>query len=308
MNDIIPAVCETERGNAPACVNISVVAGNTATVRGDTVITGEVSSARVFRNTFFVTFPDRLFKGFSNFTMSQPALTSFFGQTKRATRSRGSKVLDAPSADPPPTKRSTRTNKTKKEVEISAEPSTPVIVKPTETVKVDEEANVLQEIKHNATNKQKEAENKEPETREEEAIKPKRGRKKVLKETSEPNDDCPSPAKRGRRTKKVTEVEAAQEVAKKLTPAEVKEKLKGSKLNDLKDRLKKIEESKESVKVKKAKAEVAAKKVEEDKAKKDAKLEYEKTPAYIRFHNLALKGDGTLPLPYSYKFLEEVFR
>ena len=88
----------------------------------------------------------------------------------------------------------------------------------------------------------------------------------------------------------------------------MKEKLKGSKLTDLKDRLKKIEESKESVKVKKAKAEAAAKKVEEDKAKKDAKLEYEKTPAYIRFHNLALKGDGTLPLPYSYKFLEEVFR
>ena len=242
--------------------------------------------------------------------MSQPALTSFFGQTKRATRSRGAKVLDAPAVDPPPTKRSTRTNKTKKEVEISTEPSTPVIVKPTETVKIDKEANnILKEIKVNETNKKKEAENNEPEKSEEEAKpQPKRGRKKVLKETKEPNDDCPSPAKRGRRTNKVTEVEAAQEVAKKLTPAEVKEKLKGSKLTDLKDRLKKIEESKESVKVKKAKAEAAAKKVEEDKAKKDAKLEYEKTPAYIRFHNLALKGDGTLPLPYSYKFLEEVFR
>jgi len=241
-------------------------------------------------------------------TMSQPALTSFFGQSKRSTR-RTTKVLDAPTEDPPPTKRSTRINKTKKDVEISAEPSTPVIVKPTETVKVDEEANILKEIKPNELNKKKEAENNEPEKSEAEAEpQPKRGRKKVLKETDQPKDDCPSPAKRGRRTKKVSEVEAAQEVAKKLTPAEVKEKLKGSKLNDLKDRLKKIEESKESVKVKKAKAEIAAKKVEEDKAKKDAKLEYEKTPAYIRFHNLALKGDGTLPLPYSYKFLEEVFR
>jgi len=242
------------------------------------------------------------------FTMSQPALTSFFGQSKRSTR-RTTKVLDAPPADPPPTKRSTRINKTKKDVEISAEATTPVIVKPTETVKVDEEANILKEIKPNELNKKKEAENNEPEKSEAEAEpQPKRGRKKVLKETDKPKDDCPSPAKRGRRTKKVSEVEAAQEVAKKLTPAEVKEKLKGSKLNDLKDRLKKIEESKESVKVKKAKAEIAAKKVEEDKAKKDAKLEYEKTPAYIRFHNLALKGDGTLPLPYSYKFLEEVFR
>ena len=240
--------------------------------------------------------------------MSQPALTSFFGQSKRSTR-RTTKVLDAPSAEPPPTKRSTRINKTKKDVEISAEPSTPVIVKPTETVKVDEEANILKENQPNESNKKKEAENNEPEKSEAEAeTQPKRGRKKVLKETNQPNDDCPSPAKRGRRTKKVSEVEAAQEVAKKLTPAEVKEKLKGSKLNDLKDRLKKIEESKESVKVKKAKAEIAAKKVEEDKAKKDAKLEYEQTPAYIRFHNLALKGDGTLPLPYSYKFIEEVFR
>ena len=52
----------------------------------------------------------------------------------------------------------------------------------------------------------------------------------------------------------------------------------------------------------------AAKKVAEDKAKNEAKESYEKSPAYIRYHNLALKDDGTLPLPYSYKFLEEVFR
>merc|ERR1712242_99854 len=148
--------------------------------------------------------------------MSQPALTSFFSQTKRATRSRAPKVLDAPSEVPPPTKRSTRAKNTKKDVEITQESPAPSIVKPKESLKVDEEANVLKEIKASDLNKKKEAENNDPEKKdnvagktsrtvkvgqkaneskniEEDMPKPKRVRKKVVKETNVQKDDCPSP-------------------------------------------------------------------------------------------------------------------
>merc|ERR1712242_497002 len=148
--------------------------------------------------------------------MSQPALTSFFSQTKRATRSRAPKVLDAPSEVPPPTKRSTRAKNTKKDVEITQESPAPAIVKPKESLKVDEEANVLKEIKPSDVNKKNEAENNdnvaektsrtvkvgqkandsknrksdeieksEKKNIEEDMPKPKRVRKKVVKETNE---------------------------------------------------------------------------------------------------------------------------
>jgi len=237
--------------------------------------------------------------------MSQPALTNFFNQTKRATRNtRSGKVLDVP-VEAPPTKRSTRG--AKKLSESENDKITQIVAEKPSNVVLDEEANILKEIPENHPPPKVESEAKEivnvpAEIKE----KPKRGRKKVVKEIEE-KDDCPSPAKRQRSQK--SNIEQALEVSKKLTPAEVKEKLQGAKkLSDLKEQLKKIEKSKESVKVKEAKAKAAAKKVAEDKAKKDAKLEYEKSPAYIRFHNLALKDDGTFPLPYSYKFLEEVFR
>jgi len=236
--------------------------------------------------------------------MSQPALTNFFNQTKRATRNtRSGKVLDVP-VEAPPTKRSTRG--AKKLSESENDKITQIVAEKPSHVVLDEEANILKEIPENhppkVESEAKEIVNVPAEIKE----KPKRGRKKVVKEIEE-KDDCPSPAKRQRSQK--SNIEQALEVSKKLTPAEVKEKLQGAKkLSDLKEQLKKIEKSKESVKVKEAKAKAAAKKVAEDKAKKDAKLEYEKSPAYIRFHNLALKDDGTFPLPYSYKFLEEVFR
>jgi len=237
--------------------------------------------------------------------MSQPALTNFFNQTKRATRNtRSGKVLDVP-VEAPPTKRSTRGGK--KLSESENDKITQIVAEKPSNVVLDEEANILKEIPENHPPPKVESEAKEivnvpAEIKE----KPKRGRKKIVKEIEE-KDDCPSPAKRQKSQK--SNIEQALEVSKKLTPAEVKEKLQGAKkLSDLKEQLKKIEKSKESVKVKEAKAKAAAKKVAEDKAKKDAKLEYEKSPAYIRFHNLALKDDGTFPLPYSYKFLEEVFR
>ena len=139
--------------------------------------------------------------------------------------------------------------------------------------------------------------------------KPKRGRQKVELPESGSNDDCPSPAKRTRRTTRSKAVDEAVEKAKKLTPTEVKKKLGGvKKLSDLKEQLKKIEKSAETVQQAKAKAAAAAKKVADEKAKVEAKVEYETTPAYISYQTLAAKGDGTLPLPATYKFLAEVFR
>ena len=213
--------------------------------------------------------------------MSQ-SITSFFPQAKRATRSnRSAKVLDVPAEDPPPTKRSTRAKNSKKDIEIkTVENANKIEVNPV----VDEEANVLKEVPQNVEPKiveQKVTEEKSGNI--EEKAKPKRGRKKIVKEIDEKKDDCPSPAKRNRRNTEKTNVEEAIEEAKKLTPAEVKQKLKGVKLTDLKEKLKKIEKSAESKEVKAAKSEAAAKKTAEDKAKRDAKSDYEKCPAYIRF-------------------------
>ena len=52
----------------------------------------------------------------------------------------------------------------------------------------------------------------------------------------------------------------------------------------------------------KQEAEAAATKAETEKAARAA------TPAYQKFHNLAAKDSGQLPLPYTYKFLAEVFK
>ena len=188
--------------------------------------------------------------------MSQPALTNFFNQTKRATRNtRSGKVLDVP-AEAPPTKRSTRG--AKKLSESENDKITQIVAEKPSNVVLDEEANILKEIPENHPTPKVESEAKEivnvpAEIKE----KPKRGRKKVVKEIEE-KDDCPSPAKRQRSQK--SNIEQALEVSKKLTPAEVKEKLQGAKkLSDLKEQLKKIEKSKESVKVKEAKAKGAGK-------------------------------------------------
>jgi len=248
--------------------------------------------------------------------MSQPQLTNFFTHAKRGTRNAG-KVLDAPveavSLTP------IKTTRGKKAVENST-PNVYEIKKP-KIVKAEVVGQeVLKQISENINVEPKKVEKAEEPLLKEVIVekpdelvkeKPKRGRKKVEEETPKDSskDDCPSPAKRTRRTTRSKAVDNAIEKAKKLTPSEVKQKL-GSvkKLAELKEQLKKIEKSAVTVEQAKAKTVAAAKKVAVQKAKVEAKEEYEKTPAYISFHNLAAKGDGTLPLPYTYKFLAEVFR
>jgi len=241
--------------------------------------------------------------------MSQPQLTSFFTQAKRGTRSsKAGKVLEAPveAANPAPP-RNTRGKK-------CFESTVPVSVEEIKKPKLKErDSGVLKQITENIPAEK----SGEPVVNEvisettDEVVKEKtkRGRKKVEVPEKNSKDDCPSPAKRTRRTTRSKAVENAIEKAKKLTPSEVKEKLGGvKKLSDLKEQLKKIEKSAETVQQAKAKAAAAAKKISEEKAKVAAKDEYEATPAYISYHNLAIKGDGTFPLPYTYKFLAEVFR
>lgn len=249
--------------------------------------------------------------------MSQPQLTNFFTHAKRGTRNAG-KVLDAPVESINLTPK--RTSRGKK---VAEELKTPIVeeIKKPKIVKADilGQQDVLKEISENKVVETKKVEQiDEPIVKEviiektDEVVKekPKRGRKKV--EQEEPvkelnKDDCPSPAKRTRRTRSKA-LDNVIEKAKKLTPAEVKKQLGGKKLHELKDQLKKIEKSSETVKQAKAKSDAAAKKVAVEKAKVQAKEDYVKSPAYISYHNLAVKSDGTLPLPYTYKFLAEVFR
>lgn len=245
--------------------------------------------------------------------MSQPQLTNFFTHAKRGTRStKAGKVLDAPIEIPAPQK----TSRGKKTLEVNNTVEELKKPKLGRAEIVDQE--ILKEIIGNSkSDKIQLRSEEEPLLKEvvsdkaEEVVKekPKRGRKKVVEQDNNDNpDECPSPAKRTRKTRSKA-VDKAIEKAKKLTPAEVKQKLGGvKKLADLKEQLKKIEKSSESVKEAKAKAAAATKKVVEEKAKVQAKEDYQKSPAFIQYHNLALKGDGTLPLPYTYKFLAEVFR
>ena len=251
--------------------------------------------------------------------MSQPALTNFFSQSKRATRSsKAAKNIEVPQEsveNEAPSKRATRRPNSKVEKVI-------VIEKTEAQSKPEKETPILKEVpvKKEPLKEKKESQEVNAVKENTDAVKddvkavkaaPKRGRKKIIKEveSSQP-DDCPSPAKRNRTTaRKVTAVEEILEVSKKLKPEEVKKQLQGTKkLTDLKEKLKEIEKTSESVKEKKQKTLAKAKKVAEDKAKRDLKTEYEKSPAYIKFHGLSVKDDGTLPLPFSYKFLEEVYR
>ena len=247
--------------------------------------------------------------------MSQPALSNFFAQSKRATRSsKAGKSLDIPQVtveNDAPTKRATRKPNNNVEKVIVTNKAEQIQPKP------EEQTPILKEI---STNKDDNGEVKASDGAGAEDVKieakpaAKRGRKKVIREVDEAlPEDCPSPAKRNKRTtkKKTTadKIEEAVEVSKKLTPDEVKKQLKGTKkLTDLKEKLKKIEKTSESLKEKEEKTSVKAKKAAEDKAKREAKSEYEKSPAYLTYHSLSLKDDGSFPLPFSYKFLEEVFR
>ena len=246
--------------------------------------------------------------------MSQPALTNFFSQSKRATRSsKAAKNVDIPTVEnEAPSKRATRrpNSKIEKVIVIEKTEAQPITEKNTPILKeVPVNKEPLKEVEIQEVNANTDA--VKDEAKSEAKAAPKRGRKKVIKEAElSQQEDCPSPAKRNKTTsRKVTAVEEALEVSKKLKPEEVKKQLQGTKkLTDLKEKLKEIEKTSESVKEKKQKTLAKAKKVAEDKAKKETKTEYEKSPAYVKFHSLSVKDDGTLPLPFSYKFLEEVYR
>lgn len=103
-----------------------------------------------------------------------------------------------------------------------------------------------------------------------------------------------------------TAISQAKGLTKKLTPAQIKEKLtKVGKLADLKNCLSTINaasvKNKSNKKITKQPAAAVA-----DVSPKDATTP---TPAaYERFHALSQPASDTLPLPYSYKFLLEVFR
>jgi len=231
--------------------------------------------------------------------MSQAQLTSFFTQSKRNTRSsKASKVIESASdVQNLGVKRTTRGKKcVENDVSNVSEVKESVRKVFTEIKEVD--AGDVNKIPFE----------------EDTTANPKRGRKKLedVTQASNTENDCPSPAKRTRRGKNIENViEKARklEKSKKLTPSEVKNKLGGvKKLDDLKNKLKQIEKSAETVKEARAKLAAAEKKVAEDKAKAKAKEEYQKSPAYVNYHNLAVKADGSLPLPYPYKFLAEVFR
>ena len=249
--------------------------------------------------------------------MSQPTVANFFSQSKRATRSsKAVKSLEIPQVsveNDPPSKRATRKPNNKVEKVVVTEKTVEV------QAKLAEEGPILKEISSNKDKSKNESVEVNATVVDEDAkveaqTRPKRGRKKVIREVEETQpEDCPSPAKRNKRTatKKTTteSLKEAVEVTKKLTPDEVKKQLKGTKkLTDLKEKLKKIEKTSESLKEKEEKTAIKAKKAAEEKAKIEAKTDYEKSPAYLAYHSLSIKDDGSFPLPFSYKFLEEVFR
>jgi len=94
----------------------------------------------------------------------------------------------------------------------------------------------------------------------------------------------------------------------KLTPGQVKEQLKGlkgrNKLAVLRQQLQAIQEAAKT----KEDLEEEVRKAEEAKAKVAKKAAIAATPAHQKFHSLAAKEDSGLPLPYTYSFLQEVFR
>lgn len=108
----------------------------------------------------------------------------------------------------------------------------------------------------------------------------------------------------------VTAITQAEELSRKMTPVEVKEKLsKVGKLSDLKEALTGITAaSSRSTRRKKTKEAKEAKEAKEKQEQAKETIEKEASPSYQRFHTLSQAVDGSLPLPYSYKLLEEVFR
>jgi len=110
----------------------------------------------------------------------------------------------------------------------------------------------------------------------------------------------------------VTAISQAEQLSRKMTPVEVKEKLsKVGKMADLKEALTGISAaSSRSTRATRRKKPMkdAATEAKEKEEKVKAAVEKEASPSYQRFHTLSQAVDGSLPLPFSYKFLGEVFR
>ena len=248
--------------------------------------------------------------------MSQPQLTKFFGTTKRGTRAAGKASQKKEALV---TRRSCRESKdeptgaklgveddVKKVVEVKAcEP-------PAERKNEKEEKTV---DKENASKDEnvcpspvKRARKSSRSESKKEVAQPVR---KTKVKAAEVEDEAPaSPSKRARRGSRRSEaVDEAIELAKnKLTPSEVKAQLTGlrgrNKLAVLKEQLRTIQENAKTAEQQAAEATAAERK----KIALEEKTTREATPAHKAFHSLTAKEDGSLPLPYTYSFLAEVFR
>ena len=261
--------------------------------------------------------------------MSQPQLTSFFGNTKR-----GAKVAGKAKVASPAPRRSSRATKGEEVVEklVVLEQRKVNIEKPVkQTVEKDDEANEIIK-KPDKENKEEKADCPSPvkrprrtsrsqksgeEVEELEEVKKKVPvRKRTTKAMAEEDEAPASPSKRAKRGRSKA-VEEAVAVARglageveqgKLTPGQVKEQLKGlkgrNKLAVLRQQLQAIQEAAKT----KEDLEEEVRKAEEAKAKVAKKEAIAATPAHQKFHSLAAKEDSGLPLPYTYSFLQEVFR
>ena len=245
--------------------------------------------------------------------MSQPQLTKFFGTTKRGTRAAG-KASQKKGALV--TRRSCRESKdeptgaklgveddVKKVVEVKAcEP-------PAEKQNEEEEKTVDKENASKDENVCPSPVKRARKTSRSEAKKEPVRKTKV--KAADVEDEAPaSPSKRARRGSRRSEaVDEAIELAKnKLTPSEVKAQLTGlrgrNKLAVLKEQLRTIQENAKTAEQQTAEATAAERK----KIALEEKTRREATPAHKAFHSLTAKEDGSLPLPYTYSFLAEVFR
>ena len=265
--------------------------------------------------------------------MSQPQLTKFFGTTKRGTRASGKASLQKEGLV---TRKSSRGKNVtveaiegvkdaklvldevaKAPVQLSVVPSKPSKQGQEEEKEgtVDKENTARDENVCPSPVKRPRKSSRSESSNGEVAQPPRRvsSRSKV-KEIVE--EEAPaSPAKRAKRgsSKRSETVDEAIELAKnKLTPAQVKSQLTGikgrNKLAVLREQLKTIQENSKTAE--QQAAEAAAKKAaaEKKKASVEERAAREATPAHKAFHSLTAKDDGTLPLPFTYSFLAEVFR
>jgi len=107
----------------------------------------------------------------------------------------------------------------------------------------------------------------------------------------------------------VTALAQAEDLSRKLTPVEVKEKLsKVGKLADLKVALTGINKAGTKTSTRSTRTSRRNKGKEEEVETEEKEEKKEVSPSYERFHTLSQAVDGNLPLPYTYKLLAEVFR